>query len=335
MLIVAGGRAPAIARDGTLSFLRPDDMPIELVRMSRSGVIEAVTELADTRASMLTSGPLGTGYQQWGGVSVSPDASRVAVSVGFSPGRVLVYDVARGSQSVVASGTFPSRVVWTKDGSRLIYASSRDARAWNLWSRRADGAGEEQRLSTSEEVQLPGALSPDGATLVYSHGSGPNGNFFKMPLLPAAAASPLFTSRTWGLGAGFSPDGRLIAIDAIDSGRSEVFVRPFPEGDQRIQVSNGGGTSPVWTQAGEILYATPSAITAVSVTTRGGSLAVSKPVVLVQTGGESRLAPVFGVTPDGKTLFMLRLRGREQLSLIFNWGAELTRAGTSSTPTAR
>ena len=83
LLIVAGGRAPAIARDGTLSFLRPDDMPIELVRMSRSGVIEAVTELADTRASMLTSGPLGTCYQQWGGVSVSPDASRVAVSVGL------------------------------------------------------------------------------------------------------------------------------------------------------------------------------------------------------------------------------------------------------------
>jgi hypothetical protein len=335
VLVVAGGRAPGIAQDGTLSFLRPDDTPIELVRISRTGVVEAVTELADTRASMLTSGPLGTGYQQWGGVSVSPDGSRVAVSIGFSPGRALVYEVARGSQSVVASGTFPSKAVWTNDGSRLIYASSRDARAWNLWSRRADGAGEEQRLSTSDEVQLPVALSPDGGTLVYSQGSGPNGNFFKMPVLQAAVANPLFTSRTWGLGASFSPDGSQIAIDALDSGRSEVFIRPYPEGDQRIQVSSGGGTSPVWTRTGEIVYATTSAIVAVSVTTRGGSLSVSNPVELVQTGGESRLAPVFGVTPDGTTLFMLRLRGREQLSLIFNWGAELAGAANSSTPTAR
>jgi hypothetical protein len=335
VLIVAGGRAPGIARDGTLSFLRSDETPIELVRMSRSGAVEGVTELADTRTSMLTSGPLGTGYQQWGGVSLSPDGTRAAVSVGFSPGRLLVYEVARGSQSVVASGTFPSRPVWTNEGSRLIYASSRDARAWNIWSRRADGAGEEQRLSTSDEVQLPGALSPDGTTLVYSQGSGPNGNFFKMPLRPSPAASPLFASRTWGLGASFSPDGRLIAIEALESGRSEIFVRPFPEGDQRIPVSSGGGTSPVWTTTGEIFYASASGIAVVSVTTRDGSVAVSTPVPLVQTGGESGLAPVFGVTPDGKTLFMLRSRGREQLSLIFNWSAELARAGSSSTPTAR
>jgi hypothetical protein len=102
-----------------------------------------------------------------------------------------------------------------------------------------------------------------------------------------------------------------------------------------MQVSSGGGTSPVWTNTGEIFYASASGIVVVSVTTRGGSLAVSTPVPLVRTGGESGLAPVFGVTPDGKTLFMLRSRGREQLSLIFNWSAELARAGSSSTPTAR
>jgi hypothetical protein len=83
--------------------------------------------------------------------------------------------------------------------------------------------------------------------------------------------------------------------------------------------------SPVWADNGEIFYVSGSAIAAVSVTTRDGVLAVSKPVVLFETGGDSRLAPVYDVTPDGKTLFMLRARGHEQLSLLLNWPGELAR----------
>jgi Tol biopolymer transport system component len=218
--------------------------------------------------------------------------------------------------------------VWTNDGSRLIYGSSRESRAWNIWSRRADGAGEEERYSTSEEVQLPSALSRDGKTLVYSDGSGPSGNFFKMPNEARAQASPLFKDRVWGLGATFSPDGRYLALESVESGRPEIYVRPFPEGNQRVQVTTGGGFSPVWAQNGEIFYATNSAIVAVSVAARDGSLVVSKPTVLVQTGGDSKLALVFDVTPDGQTFYMLRARGRENISLIFNWSRELAALAT-------
>jgi serine/threonine-protein kinase len=333
LLVVPGGRAPSIARDGTLCFMRSDDTPVELVRVSRTGVIEIVTELAGTRTAMLTGGPTGSSLQQqWGGVSLSPDGRRVALSIGFSPGQLSVFDFARGSLSLVATGTFPSRSVWTRSGDVLIYASSREARAWNLWSRRADGAGEEQRYSTSEEVQLPSALSPDGTTLVFSEGSGPSGNFFKMSPGTSTKASPLFPDRVWGLAASFSPDGRYLAYESPESGRSEIFVRPFPEGNQRVQVSSGGGGSPVWAKNGEIFYVGGQAITAVSVSPQGSTLAVSKPVVLFQIGGDTRLVPDYDVTPDGNTFYMLRSRGREQVSLIFNWPRELARLAASDRP---
>ena len=332
--VVPGGRSASIARDGTLCFVHADDTPIELVRVSRTGAIESAAMLTGTTTSMLTSGPTGTGYQLWGGVSLSPDGGRVAIGLGFSPGQLAVLELTRGSFSVVATGTFPSRPVWTPDGRRLIYGSSREARAWNLWSRRVDGAGEEERYTTSDEVQLPGAISPDGTTLVLAEGSGPSGNFLKMPLAAGAQTSPLFASRTWGMTASFSPAGDFLAYESPEMGRSEVFVRPYPHGDQRVQISTGGGTSPVWTRSGEILFHNGSAIAAVSVTTRGGTLAASKPVVLFPIGGDSHLAPVFDVTPDGKSLFMLRARGRQQVSLILNWPGELARLQTSST-TAR
>jgi Tol biopolymer transport system component len=335
-LVVPGGSAPTLARDGTFSFVHADDTPSELVRVSRAGVVEPITSLTGTRTSTLTTGgPAGGGYQQWGGISLSPDGTRLAVSIGFSPGQTAIYDLSRGSLSVIATGTFASRAIWTKDGQTLLYASSREARAWNLWSRRADGGGEERRYSTSDEIQLPSALSPDGTTLVYSEGSGPSGSFFKMPLSNPAQRTPLYPNRVWGLAASFSPDGRYLAFESPESGRSEVYVRPFPDGDQRIQVSTDGGAVPVWTNNGEIIYLSGTAIASASITTSGGAPTVSKPVILFQTGGETKLAPVFDVTPDGKTFFMLRTRGREQVSVILNWPRDLKQieaGGRSAAP---
>jgi hypothetical protein len=334
--VVPGGSAPSVARDGTLTVVRTDESPVELVRVSRSGVVELIASVTGTRRSMLNGGPTGGGNrQQYGGISLSPDRNRVAVSVGFSPGQTSIVDLARGSVSPVATGTFPVPAIWTNDSSVLMYGSSRGARAWNLWSRRADGAGDERRYSSSDEVHLPLALSPDGMTLVYSEGSGPSGNLFKMPLLHPEKKTPLFGTRTWGQGASFSPDGRYLVFESTESERSEIYIRPFPEGDRRVQVSTDGGWSPVWTNGGEILYVSGSAIVAVSIATSGGSLTVSKPVVLFQTGGNIGLAPVFDVTPDGKTLFMLRSRGREYVSVILNWTRDLAQIEAAATSVTR
>ena len=335
-LVVPGGSAPSVARDGTLTVVRSDESPVELVRVSRSGATELIASVTGSRRSMLIGGPTGGGNRpQYGGVRLSPDGTRVAVSVGFSPGQTSIIELARGSVSAVATGTFPVPAIWTKDSSVLIYGSSREARAWNLWSRRADGAGDERRYSSSDEVHLPIAISPDGTTLVYSEGSGPSGNLFKMPLSDPEKKAPLFGTRTWGQSASFSPDGRYLAFESTESERSEIFVRPFPEGDQRVQVSTDGGFSPVWTNGGEILYVSGSAIVAASIAISGGSLKVSKPVELFQTGGSIGLAPVFDVTPDGKTLLMLRSRGREQVSVILNWPRDLARIEADSASVGR
>jgi hypothetical protein len=125
------------------------------------------------------------------------------------------------------------------------------------------------------------------------------------------------------LAASFSPDGRYLTYESLESGRSEIYVRPFPEGEGRVQVSTGGGISPLWSMTGEIFYMDGSAILAASIATSGGSPAVSKPMVLFQTRGDTNLAPVFEVTPDGKTFYMLRSRGRDQVSVILNWPRDL------------
>jgi eukaryotic-like serine/threonine-protein kinase len=53
-----------------------------------------------------------------------------------------------------------------------------------------------------------------------------------------------------------SPDGRWIAYTSDESGRAEVYVRPFPDVERgRWQVSRDGGSKPLWSHDGrEIFY---------------------------------------------------------------------------------
>jgi serine/threonine-protein kinase len=68
--------------------------------------------------------------------------------------------------------------------------------------------------------------------------------------------------------ADFSPNGQFIAYHSEESGRAEIYVRPFPRVDNgRWQVSTAGGTRPVWARSGrELFYLDASnALTAVPV----------------------------------------------------------------------
>jgi Tol biopolymer transport system component len=244
-----------------------------------------------------------------------------------------VYDLSRGTVSSVATGVFPSPASWSPDGNLLFYASDRSTRTWNLWFRRADAGGDETRLSTSDEIQVPLAITPDGRWLVYVEGSGPvTGNLLKRSPALGAEAQPLFPARAWGVAASFSPDGRWLAYESMEGGRIEIYARPFPDGETRVQLSNGGGDSPVWSQNGEVFYHAGGSVLAVGVTPRGDSLEVSKPVSLFPATPDTQLVPVFDVTPDGQRFFMLRASGRQHVSLILNWPREIDRlsAGTGA-----
>ena len=83
-----------------------------------------------------------------------------------------------------------------------------------------------------------------------------------------------------------SPDGRWLAYESNDSGRFEIYVRPFPDVNTgHWQVSTNGGTRPTWTRSGqELIYVSPtSALMGVGVA-RGPSWAATTPTLLVKEG---------------------------------------------------
>jgi serine/threonine-protein kinase len=324
-LVVPDGLAPSVARDGTLCFVRPRQSPLELVRVTRSGTAEVVAVLPEAGASSV-------------GLRLSPDGTRVAIAQGPPFGQLWIYDLGRGSLSRVATHVvaFP---VWTPKGDRVVYPSSRGARSWNLWARRADAAGEGERLATSAETQWPFDISPDGRWLVFTQGA--DSRLLKMPLESLGGAIPVFPGQAagsiarradWGYEASFSPEGHWLAYVSDESGRAEVYVRPFPGGESRWQVSTSGGATPVWCRNGEIFYLADGRLHAATVTMRGDSLAFSRPRPLFAIGAETGLQRAYDVTSDGQTFLMLRSRARARISLVFNWPQELARLAAENAP---
>ena len=122
-----------------------------------------------------------------------------------------------------------------------------------------------------------------------------------------------------------SPDGHWLAYQSNESGRMEVYVRPFPDAGGRVTISAGGGSEPLWSSDGHTLYyRVVNDVVAVKISL-GATLSVGERKV-VATGDYSidRSHPNWDVSPDGSEFLMLRRAGEEvQVILVQNWGREV------------
>jgi len=130
----------------------------------------------------------------------------------------------------------------------------------------------------------------------------------------------------------FSPDGRWLAYTSDESNRSEVYVRPFPGPGMKQQVSNEGGTQPLWSRNGkQLFYRWRDQIWVVDVGTEGG-FATGKPRLLFEQPGYSMGAPIRGydLSLDGERFLMVKAEQRKpspvtEMILVQNWFEELKR----------
>ena len=127
-----------------------------------------------------------------------------------------------------------------------------------------------------------------------------------------------------------SPDGRFLAYSSTESGRSEVYVSPFPEVDQdRRPVSRDGGMFPAWSRDGkELFYLNDGAMMAAR-RAAAPDLSWNEPTALF-TGDyvwSENFGRPFDVAPDGRFLMTKRVTGSrpEEITVVLNWFEELKR----------
>ena len=192
---------------------------------------------------------------------LSPDGNRVALTISqYALGlnnELWSYDLERGTLSRITYSNDVWSPLWTADGDRLIYGTPQGIRSIN-----STGVGQIEELSNITEVTqfapMPTSISPDGQQLLFTNYALDQGNvqdIHTLNLTPEHQFAPLINSEFTENGAVISPDGRWVAYLSNETGRNELYVRPYPEIETgKWQISTDAGAWPMWSSSGKELF---------------------------------------------------------------------------------
>jgi eukaryotic-like serine/threonine-protein kinase len=293
---------------------------------------------------------------------LSPDGTRIALDIRDQDSNIWIWDFGQQTlkrltfhpteDTPTLRAFFETSPVWTPDGRRVIWSSTRAGGNPNLYWQAADGTGTVQRLTTTANPQFPTSVSPDSTRVVLNEATllAPvTGTSFDVSVLALGSSSPSLgpaQSRTDALihaahesNAEISPDGRWLAYQSNESGQAEIYVRPFPNVDGgRWQISTAIGTRPVWSRSGQELFYLDgnNLLTAVAVQTTGSTFRAGNPARILEKQYYAGFTPLgvdlrgYDVSLDGQRFLMIKENAEDEgngtpasMVVVLNWFEEL------------
>jgi len=287
----------------------------------------------------------GTGHlgepDDYNQVELSPDGKKAAASIGVRGSNIWIYDIQHNTRTRFTFGRDQVlSPIWSRDGRQIAYMAGATSviGMQAIWSKAADGSGEEKKLLDLRDGGLQDSLcdwSPDGRYILYVNGTASVGNGAKIWVLPLSGDRkpyPYIAAPGNQQYAQFSPDGRWVAYSSDESGLLEVYVAPFPWTGAKWQISNGGGVLPRWRRDGKEIFFLKmgSAGTfAADVDGHGPSFEVGAQHTLYNVNNLSpnTAGQQYSVTADGQRFLQITTgdagKGRLPLNVIQNWPAQL------------
>ncbi len=269
------------------------------------------------------------------GFDLSPDEKRVALDlVNLAGGReIWLMELSRGVASrITLSSSAEVFPVWSPDGSRIAFGSSRGMGGADLYQRPSTGSGVVEPLLESEGRKIPNDWSRDGKFLLYGFSrQNAKGELWAISLLGDRRPFPVVQLPSNVSQGSFSPDGRWVAYVSDESGRQEVYAQNFPVFAEKWRISTEGGFQPRWRRDGkEIFYLAPDGRIMAAGVGGNSSLDVASPrplfkteVVGIDSVEESRQ---YAVTSDGQRFLLsspVQNLTAQPISVVLDWTADL------------
>jgi len=314
--------------DGQLAY-RTGTTFTELVWVDRAGnTLDTVAPAAD-----------------YSGPQVSPDGSRLAVQridPRLTNSDIWLFDLGRkvGSRFTYDPAD-DGAPVWSPDGTRIMFSSNRAGRN-DMYEKDTGGEAGERLVLRSEQFKMVDAWSPDGQFVIYRtmHPT----NRLDLMVSPSAGGSsvPFLATPFSEEMADFAPDGRWVTYASDESGRYEVYVRPFEPpgsgssargaeaGRGKWQISINGGWTPGWSRDGrEIFYLAENGDLMTVPISLVPRFSAGSPRRLFAAGVDATaVTREYDVSADGRR-FLLNRRVEadrpQPLTVELDWAAELKR----------
>ena len=307
---------PSVAADGTLVYVSGRSQR-QLVWRDRVGKVAE---------------KIGQSQQDFTYPSVSPDGRYIAVKgleKGISQSDIWILDVAGATRTrLTHDPRQESRPIWSSTGHQITFVSRRRG-TYDIFVRAVDGSGTAEALTENPLREGPGDWSTDGRVLVFDRDhpehrddiwylkrKNDGQGFDEVPFLQTP-----FVERNPKL----SPDGRFIAYQSDESGRFEVYVRPFPEGNDKWPVSRNGGGDPRWSKDGkELFYVEGATLVTVAVATNARFSAGEATRLFSALSLQFGNYPNYDVSPDGQRFVTVESVGNTTpaIHVVQNWFEE-------------
>ena len=310
----------ALSSTGTLAYTtRSFNAPEAVVWVGRDG-------------SVNRADPGWTRDWEFEGLALSPDGRRAAVVIETgNRGDIWIKQLDRGPLSrLTFAGEYNGSPTWTPDGRLVTYiALGQGSRAVRRVA--ADGSGGDSLLFEFGRDIHYAESSSDGRWLVVSVG-GPSDDILALRVGEDTLPQPVLVESFDEFLPALSPDGRWLAYVSEESGRSEVYLRPFPDTRSgKWQLTADGGTEPQWSQDGrEVFFRSLDRSAILSVDLAGGPAAATQRVVVrlpasddFEGNPRNRL---FAASANGHFLMIQRANATDvsgDLVVVLNWFTEL------------
>ncbi len=324
MVVSASGMALYVPGNGILSVFS-DAMP---VWVSRSGTATPVD----------TGWRLGTAFENGRTLALSPDGRQLAVMV-LRSGAVVAdiwvkqLDRAPFTNTRVTFGGGNANPVWSPDGRSLLFTSGSSGRRGFVFRKPADGTGVVDTVVRLARGLNEVVVTPESTTFLVRL-TAPGSRDIVQAQRGRDTAVPLVASPTYQeIGPALSPDGKWLAYASNESGRYEVYVRPYPDVNAgRWQLSQAGGLAPLWSRNGrELFYLDGAGMLVSAAVLPDATFKLGTQTPLFNTNGyaSNELSLFYDASPDAQRFLLLRLPvsaatgGKVELVQITNWAAEV------------